>query len=216
MAAMATLPSPLAPLLSLLHTTLYVGILYLSPLTRPRPNLPRDTPSHIRLRIRAVTFATLLSITITSFLLLFNLPSWKSLTHNTGVLGIYEPSPSVIVDCIKALLLTGVLFVGPIWKGIEEVRESGEGMKGWWEEARQDMRGWVGWRNCVVAPLTEEVVFRGCMIPGEILAGWSFTKVVLVSPLFFGVGEWKRLDISRVSKLMRRKQAMFTTPTSFI
>lgn len=185
---MPPLPTALATLLSLLHTTLYVGVLYLSPLTRPRPNLPRDTPAHIRLRVRAVTVATLLSVTITSVLLLSYRKPWNSITDNAGVLGIYEPGPFVLLDTLKAIALTAVLFIGPIWKGFEEVRVGGEGFKGWLEEFATDMRSWVGWRNCIVAPLTEEIVFRGCMIPGEILAGWGLGKVVLVTPLFFGVG----------------------------
>lgn len=212
---MSALPTALAPILSFIHTSLYVGVLYFSPLTRPRRNLPRDTPSHIRLRVRAVTAATIISITLTSLLFLFHRKSWNSLTRNAGVLGIYEPGPIVILDSVKAIALTAVLFVGPIWKGLGEVRESTEGIRGWLEDVKADMRSWVGWRNCVVAPLTEEVVFRGCMIPGEILAGWGFGKVVLVSPLFFGVGEYCQLFPAIEGMYADVEQDMFTTPMSF-
>mmetsp|Transcript_25186 Transcript_25186/g.69457 ORF Transcript_25186/g.69457 Transcript_25186/m.69457 type:complete len:334 (-) Transcript_25186:281-1282(-) len=45
---------------------------------------------------------------------------------------------------------------------------------------------WTAIRNCVVAPLTEEVVFRGCMVPVLLATGMSIGKVSLVAPVFFG------------------------------
>jgi membrane protease YdiL (CAAX protease family) len=46
---------------------------------------------------------------------------------------------------------------------------------------------WKNIRNYIVAPVTEEIVFRGCMVPALLAAGMSPLKASLVAPLFFGV-----------------------------
>ena len=43
-------------------------------------------------------------------------------------------------------------------------------------------------RNHVVAPLTEELVFRACMLP-ILVPCMGPQKAVFACPLFFGVGE---------------------------
>ncbi|TGZ83364.1 Abi-domain-containing protein [Ascodesmis nigricans] len=170
-----------ATFLSALHTLLYVGVLYLSPITRPRPFLPRDTPFHIRARTRAVTVATFLSVLITSLILYLK-------TGEKNVLSFYEPTPAAIVDTVKALALTSVLFIGPLWKEVvENVQDSGDARR-WGQDVVARLRSWVGWRNYVVAPITEEIVFRACIVPLQILAGRSSKVVIFVSPLYFGIG----------------------------
>jgi hypothetical protein len=46
---------------------------------------------------------------------------------------------------------------------------------------------WKNVRNLIVAPWTEEVVFRGCMIPPLLASGMSVVQVSVVAPLFFGI-----------------------------
>lgn len=65
--------------------------------------------------------------------------------------------------------------------------------EGWrWRELRADWErvrySWVGWKNMVVGPVTEELVFRAGMVPLQMLAGRSFGGIVLTTPLFFGIG----------------------------
>ncbi|KAJ4970736.1 hypothetical protein NE237_003835 [Protea cynaroides] len=43
------------------------------------------------------------------------------------------------------------------------------------------------WRNYLVAPLTEELVFRACMIPLLLCGGFGTYKVILLSPIFFSL-----------------------------
>lgn len=43
------------------------------------------------------------------------------------------------------------------------------------------------WRTFVVAPLTEEIVFRACMIPTLLCAGFQHLVIILFCPLFFGL-----------------------------
>lgn len=54
-----------------------------------------------------------------------------------------------------------------------------------WALCFSDMR-WL--RNQVVAPLTEELVFRACMLPMLVPCAGPSTAV-FTCPLFFGVGE---------------------------
>ncbi|KAI7888675.1 CAAX protease self-immunity-domain-containing protein [Mucor mucedo] len=45
----------------------------------------------------------------------------------------------------------------------------------------------VGQRNYMVAPLTEEFVFRSCMIAVLYQAGYSKNYLIFISPLYFGI-----------------------------
>jgi len=50
-----------------------------------------------------------------------------------------------------------------------------------------EQRRWVAFRNLVVAPLTEEIVFRGCIVSAlSESTDLSPTSVALAAPLFFG------------------------------
>ncbi|XP_020239361.1 CAAX prenyl protease 2 isoform X2 [Cajanus cajan] len=43
------------------------------------------------------------------------------------------------------------------------------------------------WRNYVVAPITEELVFRACMIPLLLCGGFKAYSVILLCPIFFSL-----------------------------
>ena len=148
-----------ATTLSIVHTTLYVGVLYLFPSTRPRKvctptdALRQDDPTYIRLRIRAVTFATILSVVITQLSIMYladysfmETQAAMGLWPRSGVIGI-----AVAWKCIsemgKVMALVAWLFMGSLW---ERFVVGG----GWrWKELRSDWNwlryNWVGWRNLV-------------------------------------------------------------------
>ena len=46
---------------------------------------------------------------------------------------------------------------------------------------------WVNIRTYLAAPVTEEVVFRGCVVPALLSTGMSPVRAALVAPLFFGI-----------------------------
>jgi len=58
-----------------------------------------------------------------------------------------------------------------------------------WKTNLEDIL-WV--RNQLVAPISEEFTFRACMVP-QLLHCYSASRVVLVSPLFFGVGHFHHM-----------------------
>jgi prenyl protein peptidase len=50
-----------------------------------------------------------------------------------------------------------------------------------------NMKRWIILRYLVIAPITEEIVFRSCMVPVLSSTGMKTFNVCLVAPLFFGV-----------------------------
>jgi prenyl protein peptidase len=47
---------------------------------------------------------------------------------------------------------------------------------------------WQGLRNYIIAPITEELVFRGCVLAVYQLAGAKKRSMIFLSPFSFGVG----------------------------
>jgi prenyl protein peptidase len=93
--------------------------------------------------------------------------------------------PIDVVAIAKTLLLCCILFLGPLFEaGIVE----GE-WKDWIRGARvrETLGSWTGWRNLVAGPVTEEILFRSVLIPLHLLAKIAPTKIVFVSPLYFGI-----------------------------
>jgi prenyl protein peptidase len=49
-----------------------------------------------------------------------------------------------------------------------------------------NMKRWIVLRNLLIAPMTEEIVFRSCMVSALTSTGMTSSNVCLVAPLFFG------------------------------
>ncbi|XP_035485792.1 CAAX prenyl protease 2 isoform X2 [Scophthalmus maximus] len=158
----------------------YVGSLYVW-----RSDLPRDHPTVIKRRFTSVLIVSGLSP-------LFVL-AWREFTgvrtdsSLLALMGIrFE---GLIPAVILPVLLTMVLFLGPLmqlamdcpWSFMDGIRVASDPC--FWTLCFSDMR-WL--RNQVVAPLTEELVFRACMLPMLVpCAGPSLA--IFTCPLFFGV-----------------------------
>ena len=127
-------------------TILYVLPFYLSPSTRPSPNLSRDAPSVIRARIRSVFLSTSLCTLFAIYIL--STHASASLAEGLRLLGWY---PVSVIDIAKALLLTVLLFAGPVFeKGIIE-----SGWKSWitGQSLYESLSSWIGWRNYVAVSI---------------------------------------------------------------
>lgn len=156
--ASATVNPIFATTLCILHTTLYVGVLYLFPSTRPRKlctptdALRQDDPTYIRLRIRAVTFATIISVVMTQLLIMYfagysfteaqaAMGLWPR--SGVGIAGIWES----ISEMGKVMALVAWLFLGSLWERfVVRGGAKWEQLKGDWNWLRYT---WVGWRNLV-------------------------------------------------------------------
>eukprot|EP01100_Stratorugosa_tubuloviscum_P011671 TRINITY_DN5254_c0_g1_i2.p1 TRINITY_DN5254_c0_g1~~TRINITY_DN5254_c0_g1_i2.p1 ORF type:complete len:283 (+),score=79.27 TRINITY_DN5254_c0_g1_i2:56-904(+) len=64
-------------------------------------------------------------------------------------------------------------------------------------------------RNIIVAPIAEEIVFRGCMCPLIIAAGFSPISALFMTPLFFGIAHLHHILNSVYSQQVALKQAVF-------
>lgn len=107
--------------------------------------------------------------------------SYLELLH---LLGWYPFSP---FDIAKILSLTALLFAGPLFeKGVID--------SGWrhWVKGRdlyETLCSWIGWRNYIVGPFTEEVLFRSLLLSLHLLIRPPSSQSVLiyVTPLYFGI-----------------------------
>ncbi|KAL8680571.1 MAG: hypothetical protein Q9186_003263 [Xanthomendoza sp. 1 TL-2023] len=178
---------PLPPLssafvgaLSVAYTVLYVLPFYLAPTTRPSPSLSRDAPSVIRARIRFVSLSVALSTIATIYILADRANA--SIVDIIRLLGWY---PISIIQLAKSLILTAILFAGPLFESAVVEGRWKDWIQG--QPLHESLSSWIGWRNYVAGPVTEEILFRSLLVPLHLLAPLSPTRVVLVTPLYFGI-----------------------------
>ncbi|XP_061920988.1 CAAX prenyl protease 2 [Entelurus aequoreus] len=173
----------LSVLSCLLLASSYVGSLYVW-----RSDLPRDHPAVIKRRFTSVLIISGLSPLFVWI--------WKELT------GIRMVSPLLVVMGVRfeglipaivlPLVLTMILFLGPLtqlamdcpWTLMDGIRVAFDPW--FWTLCFSDMR-WL--RNQVVAPLTEELVFRACMLPMLVPCAGPSTAI-FTCPLFFGMAHF--------------------------
>uniref|UniRef100_A0AAQ4Q6G3 CAAX prenyl protease 2 n=1 Tax=Gasterosteus aculeatus aculeatus TaxID=481459 RepID=A0AAQ4Q6G3_GASAC len=172
----------------------YVGSLYVW-----RSELPRDHPTVIKRR-----FTSVLIVSGLSPLFVW---AWREFTGVRTVpsllalMGIrFE---GLIPAIMLPLMLTMVLFLGPLmqlamdcpWSFMDGIRVALD--PSFWMLCFSDMR-WL--RNQVVAPLTEELVFRACMLPMLVPCAGPLAAI-FTCPLFFGVAHFHH-----VIELLRFRQ----------
>ncbi|KAI1322826.1 CaaX protease [Xylariaceae sp. FL0255] len=202
-----------AAALLILYTLIYVIPFYLSPLTRPSRSLSRDAPSVIRARVTSVSVSCIVCTAITFLILTRSTSSfftnststkssssWSYASRVSGASGkdvVGRGSaaaaalhamgywPVGLAETGKALLLTAILFAGPLYESIV--------IEGSWRYWGRDVKklviggDWVFWRNIVAGPLTEEILFRGASIPLMRLAQTPLRTTLFLSPALFGL-----------------------------
>ncbi|XP_052271069.1 CAAX prenyl protease 2-like [Dreissena polymorpha] len=167
---------------------MYVGSLYVWKDNNKQKN--RDHPDVIRLRFISVTAVCVLAIPIVWF---FGSPSTSPEAH-TVLEWIGIRLSGLITALVLPLVLTMVLFMGPLFlhymDGVFRLYLEPQ----YWIKSSKN---YIWLRNHVAAPISEEFIFRACMLPflvpqfGE---GWS----IILCPLFFGVAHLHHL-IERVT-----------------
>jgi prenyl protein peptidase len=145
------------------------------PSTRPSPTLNRDAPSVIRARIQAVTLACLIA-SISTLALLVHTTQHTPL-QSVHLLGWYPIHASSL---FPPLLLAFTLFAGPLFERlvIERIDPS---------TTVATLLSWIGYRNYIAGPITEEVLFRSVLVPLHLLANVSPKTTTLITPLYFGI-----------------------------
>jgi len=69
-------------------------------------------------------------------------------------------------------------------------------------------------RNLIIGPLTEEIVFRACIVPPLLAAGFSTTMTVWCAPLFFGTAHIHHM-INNIRNGISVKNALLITAVQF-
>ncbi|KAL1992923.1 hypothetical protein VTN49DRAFT_3679 [Thermomyces lanuginosus] len=174
------LSSTTAAILSVLATLGYVAPFYLSKSTRPSPTLSRDAPSVIRSRIRIVTLTCIFS-TVAALVIAVEKGD-IAISEAVRLLGYW---PIDLGDIVRSLFLVMILFAGPLFEsgiadGDWKVWVRGQGL-------RETLQSWIGFRNFVAGPVTEEIIFRSVIISFHVLARISPERIVAYSPLYFGI-----------------------------
>lgn len=152
----------------------YVASVYALPSPRPR-----DHPSTIRRRIIGVSVSTTAALTLCASFCHVQPAELNVL----DALGLGLPLASQAGAVALALGAFALLFAGPILHGVVD----GDLLSG-----RSNWRSLMFWRNYVVAPATEELLFRCCLVP-LLAPALGASNTLWAAPLFFGVAHLHHL-----------------------
>jgi len=118
---------------------------------------------------------------LSTFVLLSSVENGSPL-RSFHIMGYY---PIGVSEALKSITLTALLFLGPLFEvGIVEGR--------WrdWIRLRglgSLFGGWIGYRNIVAGPVTEEILFRSCSVPLFVIARASIPTIIFGTPIIFGL-----------------------------
>ncbi|CAI2164647.1 4871_t:CDS:2 [Funneliformis geosporum] len=192
--------SPSHAIFSCIFFTLcFVGGLYFSKKTRIGGNNPRLTKDHPHVIMnRGISvFITCIISFIGVWLLIHVSGGFKeSMTilseiYTTLVLlGFSLPThPYHILNTFFIPLgLTMSLFIGPLFVKFLDKELPFQAKFNWRNDFLNYITTLIGFRNIIFAPMTEEFVFRCCMIPLLALADFTRVQIIFLSPLVFGIG----------------------------
>jgi prenyl protein peptidase len=204
-----SIPTISAHMLTLSFAVSYVGSLYISKNARlsfaSRPPAParngearqkvvnerwRDDPDVIKARLASVSLATFVCCVGVLAVV------WHSLRGGniTFSMALHDTSRRLGLHfdmntrswLIYPHLITPLLFLGPLYS--RYLSESLPFQRRWFfrSEVLPIFFTWQGIRNYLLAPITEELVFRACVLSMYHLSGASTKRMIFLSPLSFG------------------------------
>jgi prenyl protein peptidase len=98
------------------------------------------------------------------------------------MLGWWPLQPMTILRC---LALTFLLYMGPLFEMVFVDRIFSQLRGG--RIVVETLSSWQGYRNFVAGPVTEEILFRSVVIAVNLLAKLSPSRIVFLTPLYFGI-----------------------------
>ncbi|KAI3852567.1 hypothetical protein MKX03_019988 [Papaver bracteatum] len=175
---------------------LYVAILYSPTLILRLPN-PSTLNSYMIRRFICAAVSSVISIFLCAFLLI-PVGKWglSSLFGLYGIRADHMWNAVVYPLSLTSLLYTGsfvTMLLSPKKSRKEEIVNDDifsclkNSIRGFLERMTSLTSNVLAWRNYVVAPLTEEVVFRACMIPLLLCGGFKPYTIIFFSPIFFSL-----------------------------
>ncbi|XP_051130680.1 CAAX prenyl protease 2 isoform X2 [Andrographis paniculata] len=176
---------------------LYVGILYAPTLILRLPP-PDSFKSFMMRRFACAAISSVVSLLFCSLILPMNR------AEALDLFGVYGVRIDHIWEAmVYPLSLTSLMYAGSfvlrllsiIQESTECLNDDGSLYLVYVKNTFMDFIEWLvsvsssvsAWRNYVVAPLTEELVFRACMIPLLLCGGFSAYTVILLCPIFFSL-----------------------------
>ncbi|KAJ4482148.1 hypothetical protein J3R30DRAFT_2131880 [Lentinula aciculospora] len=228
--------------LGLAFASVYVGSIYVSKNARlvfkaqptlvdsrgePRERLReenerwRDDPDVIKARLVAVSIATLLCVGVVCWIT-------RSISAALPLLGLWPSFPtslSSLRHIVAPHLVTPLLFLGPLYAKLLSFSPQNNQRGSLWMRTKLLFCNVTGLRNYVVAPITEEIVFRACVLSVYLLSPGLATSqmgLVFTTPLNFGVAHlhhaWDTYNrLGRTAAALQRAilvslfQMMYTT-----
>ncbi|XP_057742018.1 CAAX prenyl protease 2 isoform X2 [Arachis stenosperma] len=176
---------------------LYVAVLYAPTLLLRLPP-PSSFEAYMIRRFLCAVVSTVISLSLSA--LIIPVQS-KELLYLFGVYGIRMDH--IWQAVVFPLTLTSLMYAGSLFLKFllllgswREHTNSGGGLS--FDSCKYATRKFVAWfsavstnvmawRNYIVAPLTEELVFRACMIPMLLCGGFKPYGVILLCPIFFSL-----------------------------
>lgn len=198
-------------LLCAFFTLSYVGSLYLARAGRlafhaPPANVQngqervrvanekwRNDPEVIKARLKAVTLSTLGSCAVVVLVVSkfgggCRMGEKSAFAASLDVLGLGLPSAHFdIWGVLRPHLLAPLLYIGPLYMMLLESTLPFQRGRDFKSDVVEKFTSWQGLRNFSIAPATEELVFRSCIISTMKLSGASTKQMVFTGPLWFGV-----------------------------
>lgn len=166
------------------YAVIYFLPFYLSSATRPSPDLSRDAPSVIQSRIRSVLLSCAICTLTTSLILTHFGATPSDILHLTGLY------PVALVCSLRALGVTALLFLGPLFNTLVVERAYTLWLSLPPQPLAEVWADWITWRNLVAGPVTEEVLFRSASVPLMLLARASIRETIFLSPVIFGLAHF--------------------------
>ncbi|OVA03577.1 CAAX amino terminal protease [Macleaya cordata] len=174
----------------------YVAILYSPTLILRLPH-PTSLNSFMIRRFLCAGVSSIVSIFVCAFLLL-PMKKWDL----SSLFGVYGIRADHMWNAVAyPLSLTSLLYAGSFISKFLGLRKSSKedevrgdsfwcmknAISSFLERITSIASNVLTWRNYVVAPLTEELVFRACMIPLLLCGGFKPYSIIFFSPIFFSL-----------------------------
>ncbi|XP_028187053.1 CAAX prenyl protease 2-like isoform X1 [Glycine soja] len=187
---------PVAVIACIAMAVFYVAILY-APTVLLRLPPPPSFKTYMIRRFLCAVVSSVLSLFISALILPVQT---KELRHILVVFGIRRDhiwQAVVLPLCLTSLMYAGSIFLKCLlllasWRqhsssealSLDSFKCSLQRFLDWLSVILSNI---LVWRNYVLAPLTEELVFRACMIPLLLCGGLKTYSAILLCPIFFSL-----------------------------
>ncbi|PNY14116.1 CAAX prenyl protease 2-like protein [Trifolium pratense] len=186
-----------------------LALLYVVTLYAPTFLLRLPPPSSFTNFMIRRFLCALISTTLSLFITPFILPAQtRDLTYILGVYGIRVDR--MWQALVLPLSLTSLLYAGSLllkslqlfdfWRqhgifggglSFNSFKCAATSVIDWLSEISSNI---MTWRNYIVGPLTEELVFRACMIPILLCGGFKPYNTMILCPIFFSLASDEEFD----------------------